>query len=490
MKKLLFILLFFMGINTNGQKGNVFHNREFWKKNPSINIIDKKISEGNNISALNKNAHDAVTYALLEKVDNKTVKYLLSKKGNGVNKKTHDGRTYIFWAAYKNNLEILKYLVSKGAETDIIDSHGYSVSTFSATTGQIDTNLYDYLFKMNANIETEKNHNGANVLLLVAPYVKNYSLIRYFLNKGASLDYKDNEGNGVFEYAAKGGNITFLKSLLENGVEKGDNSMIFASEGLRRKKNTLETYKFLESIGAKPNTIDKKGRNPLHSIAYNGKDLEIYKYFINKGVDINKKDNEGSSPFMNAANSNNIKVMSFLINYIRDINKRDLSGRSALALAVYKNDAEVVEFLVKNGANVKTKDNNDNTISFYLINSYSENNEKRFNAKLSILKKNGLILNEVQSGGNTLLHFAVEKNNLKLIKKLAPFNIDINSKNNENLSALQVACMRGNNDKIIKYLLLNGANKNVITDFGETVYDLAHENELFKKQNINITFLK
>ena len=50
--------------------------------------------------------------------------------------------------------------------------------------------------------------------------------------------------------------------------------------------------------------------------------------------------------------------------------------------------------------------------------------------------------------------------------------------------------MRGNNDKIIKYLLLNGANKNVITDFGETVYDLAHENELFKKQNINITFLK
>ena len=182
--------------------------------------------------------------------------------------------------------------------------------------------------------------------------------------------------------------------------------------------------------------------------------------------------------------------MSFLINYIRDINKRDLSGRSALALAVYKNDAEVVEFLVKNGANVKTKDNNDNTISFYLINSYSENNEKRFNAKLSILKKNGLILNEVQSGGNTLLHFAVEKNNLKLIKKLAPFNIDINSKNNENLSALQVACMRGNNDKIIKYLLLNGANKNVVTDFGETVYDLAHENELFKKQNINITFLK
>ena len=88
---------------------NIFHNRNFWKTNPSIQTIEKKQSEVNNLTALNSSAFDAVTYALLEKVDNLTIKYLLSKKGNHVNKLTHDSRTYIFWAAYKNNLEILKY---------------------------------------------------------------------------------------------------------------------------------------------------------------------------------------------------------------------------------------------------------------------------------------------------------------------------------------------------------------------------------------------
>ena len=64
----------------------------------------------------------------------------------------------------------------------------------------------------------------------------------------------------------------------------GDNTMIFASQGLRKKKNTLETYKFLESIGVKVNVINARGKNPLHAISFNSKDLAIYKYFINKGI--------------------------------------------------------------------------------------------------------------------------------------------------------------------------------------------------------------
>ena len=107
------------------QKSNVFLDRSFWKTNPSIKTINTKINEINDPSALNKYYFDAVTYAILEKVDNETIKYLINYKGNDVNKLTHDGRTYIFWAAYNNNLEMMKYLVSEGAKTDIIDSHGY-----------------------------------------------------------------------------------------------------------------------------------------------------------------------------------------------------------------------------------------------------------------------------------------------------------------------------------------------------------------------------
>ena len=266
--------------------------------------------------------------------------------------------------------------------------------------------------------------------------------------------------------------------------------MIFASQGLRKKKNTLETYKFLESIGVKVNIINEKGKNPLHAISYNSKDLAIYKYFINKGIDVNLKDNEKNSPFMNAANSNSIEIVKFLSKYIKNINSRNKNGLSPLALAINKNSPEVVEFLINNGADINTKDKEGNTLSYYLINNFKTNKKAIFEAKLSILEKNGLSINQIQNTGNSLLQIATQNNDLKLLKRLSVFNIDVNTKNKEGLTALQIAVMKGKNHQIIKYLLGIGADKNVTTVFGETVYDLASENELLNKENNNISYLK
>ena len=484
------LLVFFFSITLSAQKKNIFHNRDFWKTNPTIETIDKKIAEGNNASELNNNAFDGVVYAILEKTDNETIKYLLSKKGNDVNKRTHDARTYIFWASYSNNLKLMKYLVSKGAKTDLIDSYGNTVLNFTANAGQLNKKLYEYLFKMGANIKTEKNHSGANALLLIAPYTKNFSLIEYLTSNGASLQDKDNVGNGIFEYAAKGGNISFLNILLKKGAEIGDNSIIFASQGLRKRKNTLDTYKSLENLGVKLNIVDDKGRNPLHAIAYSQKENDIYTYFIKKGVDVNLQDNNGTSPFMNAANSNSLEVIKFLSASVKDINLKDKKGRSALVMAVNRNSLDVVEFLLEKGADIHITDLDKNTLSYYLVNNFSVKKPKGFENKLKLLEKNGLVVHQAQSSGNTLLHIATERNNLDLLKRLASFNIDVSIKNNEGLTALQIGAMKAKDTKILQYLIHIGADKNVKTTFNETVYELASENEILKERKINIAFLK
>jgi ankyrin repeat protein len=484
------LLVFFFSITLSAQKKNIFHNRDFWKTNPTIETIDKKIAEGNNASELNNNAFDGVVYAILEKTDNETIKYLLSKKGNDVNKRTHDARTYIFWASYSNNLKLMKYLVSKGAKTDLIDSYGNTVLNFTANAGQLNKKLYEYLFKMGANIKTEKNHSGANALLLIAPYTKNFSLIEYLTSNGASLQDKDNVGNGIFEYAAKGGNISFLNILLKKGAEIGDNSIIFASQGLRKRKNTLDTYKSLENLGVKLNIVDDKGRNPLHAMAYSQKENDIYTYFIKKGVDVNLQDNNGASPFMNAANSNSLEVIKFLSASVKDINLKDKKGRSALVMAVNRNSLDVVEFLLEKGADIHITDLDKNTLSYYLVNNFSVKKPKGFENKLKLLEKNGLVVHRAQSSGNTLLHIATERNNLDLLKRLASFNIDVSIKNNEGLTALQIGAMKAKDTKILQYLIHIGADKNVKTTFNETVYELASENEILKERKINIAFLK
>ena len=348
-KKLIFIGLFFIALSSFGQK-NPFLDRGYWKSNPSIQDIDQKIAEGHDISALTSSAFDAVSLALIEKTDNKTIKYLLSKKGNGVNKLTHDGRTYIFWAAYKDNLDMMKYLVENGAKTDIIDSHGYSVLNFAATTGQLNTKLYDFCIQHGAKPTEETNHDGANALLLVAPFIKNVSLIDYFTSKGIDLKSTDNQGNGIFNYAAKTGNIQLMDYLVKQGLphkepnKAGGNAMIFASRGTRNVTNTLETYKYLENLGVSPNVVTKEGITPLHSIAYRGKDIGIFNYFLSKGVDVNQANKSGNTPFLNAALLNNLSIVKFLSKHVKDINTIDKEGKSALTNAITRNSVEVVEF--------------------------------------------------------------------------------------------------------------------------------------------------
>ncbi|WP_405562173.1 ankyrin repeat domain-containing protein [Polaribacter sp. Asnod6-C07] len=484
------IILFLISIGTFAQQKNIFHDRGFWKSKPTIEIIEQKIATGIDIEKSNSNAFDATVYAILEKSDDKIIEYIISKNGNNVNKLTHDGRTYLHWAAYSGKLEIMKYLISKGAKTDVVDTHGNTFLNFAASSGQGNLEIYKYGIEIGADITKEKNHDGANALLLVASNVKDFKIIDLFVANGASLNDKDDNGNGFFEYAAKGGNTKFLSTLIDKGIDTGKNAMIFASQGSRRKSNTLETYQFLAKKGIKVNAVDHENRNPLHFIARNNKDINIYKFFIDKGVDINLQDYEGNTPFMVSTTSGNLKTIEFLAKDVKNINLKNKKGTTALTNAVGRNSTDVVTFLIEKGADINTLDKDDNTLSYYLINSFGGRNKDAFETKLKVLEKNGLIINKPQNSGNTLLHIAANENNLALLKRLASFNIDVNAKNKEGITALQISAMKAKDDKIIKYLIGIGADKNIKTDFDETVYDLASENELLKKQNVNISFLK
>ena len=252
---IIILIIVFANYNFYAQVDNIFHNRDFWKTKPSINQVDSCIKAGNSPSELDKFAFDATSWAIIEDNSDETVKYLMSMEGNDVNKKTHDGRTYIFWAMYRNNLDLMNYLVKSGAKTDIIDSHGYSLMNFGAVTGQLNTKLYDFCLENGANIKKQKNNDGANPLLLVSPFMEDENLIAYFTEKGIDINETDNNGNGIFNYSAKRGNQKIMDLLIKKGINykenpiSNTNAMIFASYGTRKFQNSLGTYKYLDSIG-------------------------------------------------------------------------------------------------------------------------------------------------------------------------------------------------------------------------------------------------
>ncbi|WP_420571326.1 ankyrin repeat domain-containing protein [Kordia sp.] len=489
------VLLLFVSASV-AQKSNAFLSRAYWKTNPSIADIDQKIADGHDISELDRNMFDAVSMALIEKTDNKTIKYLLSKKGNDVNKLTHDGRTYIFWAAYRDNLEMMRFLVEKGAKTDIIDSHGYSLANFAAVTGQVNPDLYNFCLTHGANFSKETNNDGANALLLVAPFAKDFKIIEYFTSKGISLKTTDTNGNGVFNYAAKAGNIPLMKRLIEKEIDyktlssEGENAIIFASRSLRRKTNTLETFKYLVSLGIAANVTTKSGETPLHSLAYKSKDIAVFKYFVGEDVDVNQTNKDGNTALLLAAYENDIEIIDYLSTYTKNINHQNKEGRTALTNAVYRNSTKVIELLLNKGANLDIVDKEGNNLSYYLLKNFNPKKQENFNEKLALLKAKGFDFLKPQSNGNTLYHLALDTNNLALVKYVKSLGIAVNQQNKEGISPLHMAAMKAKDTKILKYLLSIGADTTQKTAFDESVYDLAMENELLQKEHIDLNFLK
>ncbi len=490
MKKFLILYVAFAIGNQISAQENIFLNREFWDTKPTIETIDLKMKEGSDIAQANAGNFDGVVYAILQGAPNETIKYVMSQKGNDANKITHDGRTYIFWAAYKGNIEIMQFLLDKGAKTDITDDKGSTILNFAAGSGQKNTETYDLLISNGANLKQDVTPSGANALLLAAPYDTDFILMDYFTSKGLDIHSVDSDGNGVFNYVAKTGNIELMKKLLKKDVKGNDNALIFASQGGRGTSNGLEVYQFLETVGLNPKTVTNDGENVLHALASRSKDNDIINYFILKGVDVNQADTNGNTPFLNAASRNTLEVVTLLSKHVSDINQTNTKGESALALALANNSGDVVDFLLKNKANINVVDSEGNDLTAYLMASYSTNKEEIFKQKLDLLKISGFEFGKPQANGNTLYHLALDKNDMNLLSYIQQFNPDVNAKNKEGNTPLHEAAMKAENADILKYLISVGAKKDAVTDFEETAFDLASENELLEQSKTPIDFLK
>ncbi|GAB3781884.1 ankyrin repeat domain-containing protein [Spirosoma horti] len=517
MKKLLTALLVGFALSAQAQK-NVLLDQSFWQSKPDVSQVKAEIEKGSNPSQFNQASFDPVVMAINAQAPNETIKYLLAQPGNDVNKLTHDSRTYLHWAAYRDNLEIVEYLLAKDAKVSVGDSHGATPLTFAAGSGMADTQLYDRLIKSGANLKKDVNHDGANALLLAMASDKDLKLTDYFVSKGLDIKSTDAAGNNAFGYAARGGNLGVLKALQQRGVSVDPNAMIMAAQGSRRGPAPAEVFQYLESAGVKPAAVNKNGENALHALVRRPGQLALIEYFLSKGADVNQADEDGNTPFMNAAASNrDLGTLELLTPKVKNINQGNQKGVTALAMAVQSNSPEVVTYLLGKGADIQVTDKAGDNLAAYLVQGYRPEgpgpggmgsgprpegaNAPRpeggsgaprndFDAKLALLQEKGVDVKAPQKNGNTLYHLAVAKKDLALLKKLEPLQIDVNARNKEGITALHKAAMVAKDDAMLKYLLSVGAKKEIPTNFKETAFDLASENESLAKSNVSLTFLK
>ena len=437
------------------QTDNALLDRSFWKSQPTLPQVRELVDLGNDPTALNEYDFDAMSWALIGEADSDVLQFLLEFDGNGVNKLTHDERTYMFWAAYKSNLPIMRELAARGAKFDLVDEHGYSLLNFAAVTGQMDTDVYDFIINHGGSPDRERNADGAHALLLVAPFITNDDMPTYFEPFGLSMEDVDKDASNGWLYACKGGQVKMLRALLDQGMDAkyvnalGENAAHFAVRGTRGRRNGREVFEFFDSLGVDIHAPNKSGVTPM-LMAVQG-----------------KFDSDG---------------LEFLIETAPSLYHQDSKGNTVMHHALMNGSIEACKMLKENGWTMREANYRGSTLVQALAKGYRPSGHDTFEELCAFLKHEKIPLVQVLDGGEQWLHVGARTQSLPLLKFGLLLGLDVNQRDSDGLTPLHEACLTATNSEIIDWLVAVGADVQATTEFGETAGDLARENEAFEDE--------
>ena len=258
---------------------------------------------------------------------------------------------------------------------------------------------------------------------------------------------------------------------------------------MKRRTSQLEVFEYLsQELNLEVDLVSWEGNSPLHSASRRATP-ELLDFFITKGVSVNQIDENGNTALINSVSGKTDNVKK-IIPHIKNINHQNKEGHSALTIAVKRRKKENFDLLIEHQADLNVQDTEGNNLLYYAFEAHTEGKEEITDY---IINKN-LTANVKGShayiNGNTLAHIAIKKQSLFLLEKAIEIGVDINQKNDLELSPLHLAALKAKNEKLLSTLLNHGADKQLLTQFNESAYDLASQNELLEKGKVSLSFLK
>jgi ankyrin repeat protein len=239
------------------------------------------------------------------------------------------------------------------------------------------------------------------------------------------------------------------------------------------KAGNLDNVKiYLEQHPDQFDVADDRNSTPLHFACDRGF-IELVKYLVELGADINKQDVDGDTPLIWTITRNYYSIAEFLIGKGVDVNVLNNGHINALFWTIYRSDAAMAKLLIDNGIDISIQNYEGNT-ALHIAGI----NQKVEIAKLLIDK--GADLEVRESRGRTpLVLTAREHGNYEIIKYMIENGADINSVDNYGATALELTAWRGY-EEVLDYLLDNGVQIPIDEEKRFLIADFCCENSLEK----------
>lgn len=263
------------------------------------------------------------------------------------------------------NIDICKFLISIGANTDILDERNNTPFQLSIIRGKLD--IARFFLEIGTDINHTNFENDTPLLSLIDSWVfRSFKLendivmqeiLNFLIINGADINKKNLEGQNSLMRACDNDNINTVNVLLSNGAKVneidnyGQNAFHIACNRSNKKIMNL-----LLKYGANINQIDNHGLTPLSHAYYNG-DIDTFQFLIKNGADPVLSRSVEDKKFFDSCYNGWESLISFLLSSGYNLDEKiKIWGVTPIVKVCQYGNEEALKMLLENGANLKVSD--------------------------------------------------------------------------------------------------------------------------------------
>ncbi len=455
----------------------------------NVEIVKLLIEKGANINAVNNLGVTVLILAVWHGTP-EIIDLLLSfnadedKKLN-INNKNTSGYTALFYAAQRNNLDLVKKLINLGA---IIENESMETSPLNPihksnknTNQEINKEIVEFLRE--AFEERSKKESAQNIF-------EGKIEEKQEISQAKPKKVMQSELASKLLRALKNGDLATIQDAIAKGVdinlalnEYGDTLFILAIDNKK-----INIAQWLIEAGSDINKSNNDEITPL-LLAMANEEPKIIQWLLEiPGIDANKPTDEGVTPLIAAIANKKYKIVQWLLETPGiDVNKAHSNGVTPLLRAIADKEHKIVQWLLETpGIDVNKANNNGVTPLLWAIAN------KEFKIVQWLLETPGIDVNKANNNGVTPLLWAIANKEFKIVQWLLETpGIDVNKANNNGVTPLMKAIVI-EEFVIARLLITKGANVNALNNYEASalVCAFCHINNIgFCNDHISFIFL-
>ncbi len=309
-------------------------------------IVQYLVGQGASLTATNQYGYTPTTYAALYGGYTAVVTYLESQAAARASL-TAQGISYtadaFVGSARAGNLEVVKLFVQAGM--DVNNSRqadtGFAALHYAALYGHLE--VVKYLVGRGASLTLNSNSGDTPLHYAATGHL---AVVKYLVEKGARASGPtNNRGETPLYNAVRNGHLAVVKYLVEKGTNVTtaniyDNSPLhYAAQN-----GYLAVVKYLVEKGASFTLTNNRGETPLHDAVSHGH-LAVVKYLVEKGASLTATDRHGYTPLHDAARSGRLLVVKYLVEKRASLTATTNYGQTPKDLASNQGHTAVVTYL-------------------------------------------------------------------------------------------------------------------------------------------------